>query len=57
MSDSPPTGTTVESGDVTYFVVGKTRIRVTEHFAPNGKPLPTLLEELIRYASEHPDTS
>ena len=47
----------MESGGVTYFVVGKTRIRVTEHFAPNGKPMPALLEDLILYASEHPDTS
>lgn len=55
--DTPPTGTTIKSGDGTYFELGKTRIKVTEHFAPTGKPLPVLLEDLIRYISEHSDTS
>ena len=55
--DTPPTGTTIESGGGTYFELGKTRIKVTEHFAPTGKPLPVLLEDLIRYVSEHSDTS
>ena len=44
----------MECGGVTYFVVGKTRIKVTEHFSPNGKPLPVLLEDVIRYAAAHP---
>lgn len=55
--DMPPAGTTIETGGGTYFELGKTRIKVTEHFAPTGKPLPVLLEDLIRYVSEHSDTS
>lgn len=57
MYETPATGATVEINGVTYFVVGNTRIKVTEHFAPNGKPLPDLLEDVIRYAAGHNDTS
>ena len=31
-----------------YFVVGKTRIKITEHFASNGKPLDVLMTEFIQ---------
>lgn len=30
-----------------FFIYGKNRIRITEHFASSGKQLGTLLEELI----------
>lgn len=33
-----------------YFYCGNTRIKVTEHFADNGKQLDTLIEDVISYA-------
>lgn len=45
-------GKTVTAGDGTqYFVMGKNRIRVSEHFAEKGKPLETLLEDVIQHAA------
>lgn len=32
-----------------YFVFGKNRIKITEHFAADGKPIGELVEELIRH--------
>jgi len=34
-----------------YFVIGKVRIKVSEHFAENGKPLDCLLEDVIQHAA------
>ena len=34
-----------------YFVMGKIRIKVSEHFAENGKPLNSLLEDVIQHAA------
>jgi len=34
-----------------YFVIGKVRIKVSEHFAENGKPLDCLLEDMIQHAA------
>lgn len=34
-----------------YFVIGKVRIKVSEHFAENGKPLDSLLEDVIQHAA------
>jgi hypothetical protein len=34
-----------------YFVIGNTRIRVTEHFADDGRTIDGLIEDVIRYAA------
>lgn len=34
-----------------YFVMGKIRIKISEHFANNGKQLGTLLEDVIQHAA------
>ena len=36
-----------------YFYHGNTRIRVAEHFNDRGKPIGTLIENVIRYAATH----
>lgn len=39
------------SGDIEtpgYFVFGKTRIKITEHFAADGKPLVDLMDEFLQ---------
>ncbi len=38
-----------------YFVHGKNRIKVTEHFPSAGKPLDSLLEELIQFSAQQQD--
>ena len=44
-------GTMLTAADGTqYFVMGKIRIKVSEHFAENGKPLNSLLEDVIQHA-------
>ena len=35
-----------------YFYVGNTRIKVSEHFNDNGKPLEDLLEDVIKYSAK-----
>ena len=35
-----------------YFIHGKTRIKVTEHFSANGKPLRALLEDVIQFSAK-----
>ena len=35
-----------------YFYVGNTRIKVSEHFAKDGKPLDNLLEDIIKYSAK-----
>ena len=35
-----------------YFYVGNTKIKVTEHFAKDGKPLENLLEDVIKYSAK-----
>ena len=37
--------------DAQYFVMGKVRIKVSEHFAQDGKPLDSLLEDVIQHAA------
>ena len=45
-------GTMLTAADGTqYFVMGKIRIKVSEHFAENGKPLNSLLEDVIQHAA------
>ena len=34
-----------------YFVIGKNRIKISEHFANNGKKLDSLLENVIQHAA------
>lgn len=33
-----------------YFNFGKTRIKIREHFSPKGKPLGSLLENVIKFS-------
>lgn len=35
-----------------YYVIGKTRIKITEHFQENGPSVVALLENMITYASK-----
>ena len=42
----------VEDGPL-YFYYGNTRIKVSEHFSDRGKPIGTLLEDVIRYSAAH----
>ena len=45
-------GTLLTDKDGTqYFVMGKVRIKVSEHFAQDGKPLDSLLEDVIQHAA------
>ena len=39
-----------------YFYYGNTRIRVAEHFNDKGKPIGTLIEDVIRYSAAHQAT-
>ena len=36
-----------------YFYHGNTRIKVAEHFNDSGKPIGTLIENVIRYSAAH----
>lgn len=38
-----------------YFIHGKTRIKVTEHFSADGKPLNALLENVIQFSAQRRD--
>lgn len=38
--------TITESGEQ-YFVMGKNRIKITEHFSSDGKPIEELVTDLI----------
>ena len=42
----------IEDGPL-YFYYGNTRIKVSEHFSDKGKPIGTLLEDVIRYSAAH----
>ena len=37
---------TTETGEQ-FFILGKNRIKITEHFSPSGKPLDQLVTDLI----------
>ena len=41
----------VEEDGQEYFYIGKTRIKITEHFPEKGKTMGELIEELILYAA------
>lgn len=51
MSGSVPRSVTGEivtgSDGKQYYVIGKDRIRITEHFPASGKPLDELIADLI----------
>ncbi len=38
-----------------YFIHGKNRIKVTEHFSADGKPLHALLEDVIQFSAKQQD--
>lgn len=40
-------GYTVIEGGEQYYIIGKTRIKITEHFRPDGKPIEELVSALI----------
>ena len=46
-----PTFYVIDEKGVLYFYRGNTRIRVLEHFAENGKPIGSLIEDVICYAA------
>ena len=51
-SNNKNSGTLLTEKDGTqYFVMGKIRIKVSEHFEENGKPLNSLLEDVIQHAA------
>ena len=47
--DGVPTFYVEDEYGTLYFYYGNTRIRVAEHFNDRGKPIGTLLEDVIRY--------
>ena len=40
-------GYTVIEDEEQYYIIGKTRIKITEHFRPDGKPIEELVTTLI----------
>ena len=42
-----PEGTTVTINGSQYYIIGKNRIKITEHFPTSGKQLGELISELI----------
>ena len=51
--DGVPTFYVEDEYGTLYFYHGNTRIRVAEHFNDRGKPIGTLLEDVIRYSAAH----
>lgn len=53
MSGSGPRSKTGEvitgSNGEQYYVIGKDRIKITEHFPASGKPIEELITDLITY--------
>ena len=37
---------------VQYFICGKSRIKVSEHFATEGRPLGELIADVIRHSAD-----
>ena len=42
-----PTGKTVEINGEQYYIIGRNRIKITEHFPVDGKPIEELVTGLI----------
>lgn len=51
--DGIPTFYVEDEYGTLYFYYGNTRIRVAEHFNDRGKPIGTLIEDVIRYSAAH----
>ena len=51
--DEVPAFYVTEGDGPLYFYYGNTRIKVSEHFSDEGKPIGTLLEDVIRYSAAH----
>ena len=51
--DEIPAFYVTEGDGPLYFYYGNTRIKVSEHFSDKGKPIGTLLEDVIRYSAAH----
>lgn len=51
--DGIPTFYVEDEYGMLYFYYGNTRIRVAEHFNDRGKPIGTLIEDVIRYSAAH----
>ena len=51
--DGVPTFYVEDEYGTLYFYYGNTRIRVAEHFNDRGKPVGTLIEDVIRYSAAH----
>ena len=49
MNNIPTKGRTVIENGEQYFIMGKTRIKITEHFPANGKQLDELITDLIAH--------
>ncbi len=49
--DEVPAFYVTEGDGPLYFYYGNTRIKVSEHFSDKGKPIGTLLEDVIRYSA------
>ncbi len=49
---SAPKGELLTINGTQYFVVGKTRIKVTEHFPEQGPSISNLIEDLIIYEAK-----
>ena len=45
-----------ELDGTTYFYCGNTRIKVTEHFADDGRPMESLIEDVIRFSANRKNT-
>ena len=43
----------IEPDGIQYFYCGNTRIRVSEHFSQSGKPMDTLIENVVQYAARN----
>lgn len=39
-----------------YFICGKSRIKVSEHFATEGRPLGELIADVIRHSADKTPT-
>ena len=46
---SGPTGTTMTINGEQYYIIGKNRIKITEHFPTSGKQIDELIIDLIAH--------
>ena len=50
---TPRTGQVITAENGTqYFVCGKNRIKISEHFAAGGRPLDDLIVDVVRHTAE-----